>query len=107
MRPGSSLDGRSGGDRLPRLTDEQARHTLYLVLAPDLITLEPDCVMTHRLVPLAHGETFVECSCLFPREVAERPGFDPSHAAAFRDITNRQDFAARESVYRGILSNGG
>ncbi|MFE5704180.1 aromatic ring-hydroxylating dioxygenase subunit alpha [Rhodococcus koreensis] len=102
-----SLDGRSGGERIAGISDEQARRTIYFMLAPNLLlTLQPDYVMTHRLVPLSPGETFVECSWLFPREVAERPGFDPSYAAGFWDITNRQDFAACESVYQGLLGNG-
>ena len=102
-----SLDGRSGGERIAGISDEQARRTIYFMLAPNLLlTLQPDYVMTHRLVPLSPGETFVECSWLFPRHVAERPGFDPSYAAGFWDITNRQDFAACESVYQGLLSNG-
>lgn len=103
----NSLDGRSGGARIVGIDDEQARWTLYFMLAPNLLlTLQPDYVMTHRLVPLSPGETWVECTWYFPREVAERPGFDPSFAADFWDITNKQDFGACESVYQGMLTDG-
>ncbi|MER5757282.1 aromatic ring-hydroxylating dioxygenase subunit alpha [Streptomyces sp. NPDC002088] len=103
----NSLDGRSGGERISGISDEQARWAYYFMLAPNLLlTLQPDYVMTHRLVPLAPGQTWVECSWLFPRDVAERPDFDPSFAASFWDVTNLQDFGACESVYQGMLTNG-
>ena len=33
-----------------------------------------------------------------------RAGFDPAYAADFWDLTNRQDWAACESVQRGLSS---
>ena len=78
---------------------------MYAVAFPNLlISLHPDYVMTHTLRPLSADRTFVECSWAFPREVAERPGFDPSYAVDFWDLTNRQDWAACESVQRGLTS---
>ena len=72
----------------------------YLGLFPDLlISLHPDYVMTHRLVPLAPDRTMIECSWYFPGE-----DIDPSYAVEFWDITNRQDWAACESVQRGLAS---
>jgi Rieske 2Fe-2S family protein len=70
-----------------------------------LISLHPDYVMTHTLRPLAADRTFVECSWAFPREVADRPGFDPSYAVDFWDITNREDWLACEAVTRGLASS--
>ncbi len=35
-----------------------------------------------------------------------KPGFDPSFAVDFWDLTNRQDWGACESVQRGIASRG-
>jgi Rieske 2Fe-2S family protein len=55
--------------------------------------------MTHRLTPLAPGRTEVECSWLFPPGVA-----DPSYAVDFWDVTNREDWAACESVQRGVAN---
>jgi glycine betaine catabolism A len=78
---------------------------MYVVAFPNLlISLHPDYVMTHTLRPISADRTFVECSWAFPREVAERPGFDPSYAVDFWDLTNRQDWAACESVQRGLAS---
>jgi Rieske 2Fe-2S family protein len=76
----------------------------YLHLLPDLlVSAHPDYVMTHRLVPLAPDRTWVECSWLVV------PGADGSVPAArgavdFWDITNKQDWAACESVQRGLAS---
>jgi len=69
-----------------------------------LISLHPDYVMTHKLTPLSPGETHIECTWAFPRSVAEKPGFDPSYAVDFWDITNRQDWSACESVQSGLAS---
>jgi Rieske 2Fe-2S family protein len=92
-----SFDGRSSATRLP---GADARTVRYLGLFPNLlISAHPDYVLTHRLVPLAAGATLVECAWLFDPAVA-----DPSYAVGFWDLTNRQDWAACESVQRGVSS---
>jgi Rieske 2Fe-2S family protein len=53
--------------------------------------------MAHRLEPRAPGRTWVECSWYFASGVA-----DPAYAVDFWDITNREDWAACESVQRGV-----
>jgi len=77
---------------------------LYLGLFPNLlISAHPDYVMTHRMTPLAPGRTHVECAWFFlPDESGAAP--DPSYAVDFWDRTNRQDWAACESVQRGLGS---
>jgi Rieske 2Fe-2S family protein len=79
-------------------------HVEYLHLLPNLfVSAHPDYVMTHRMLPLAPGRTWVECSWL----VAPGPdGSVPDAAGAveFWDTTNRQDWAACESVQRGLAS---
>ena len=69
-----------------------------------LISAHPDYVMTHRLEPIAPDRTRVECEWLFASEAVDREGFDPSDAVGFWDLTNRQDWAACESVQRGLTS---
>jgi len=102
-----SLTGQSRGVRIRGLSDKQAREVYYFGLFPNLlISLHPDYVMTHRFEPLGPGETKVECLWLFPPEARERPDFDPGYAAEFWDITNREDWLACESVYRGLTSSG-
>ena len=90
-----SLSGQSAGLPLPGV---DPRSVQYLSLFPNLlISAHQDYVMTHRLVPLAPGRTRIECSWLFAPDVA-----DPSYAVGFWDLTNRQDWAACESVQRGV-----
>jgi Rieske 2Fe-2S family protein len=102
-----SLDGQSKGVPIRGLDDYQLRTVLYIGLLPNmLISLHPDYVMTHRMEPISPTETRVECAWLFPPEAQERPDFEPSYAADFWDITNRQDWAACESVTRGLASHG-
>jgi Rieske 2Fe-2S family protein len=92
-----SLDGRSGGRPIE---GADPRRVLYLGLLPNLLlSMHPDYVMTHRLEPLSPDRTRIECSWYFPDQ-----GIDPSYAVDFWDRTNRQDWAACESVQRGVSS---
>jgi Rieske 2Fe-2S family protein len=94
-----SLDGSSHGVPLPGVDQ---RRVEYLGLLPNLlVSAHPDYVMTHRLTPLAPDRTQIECSWLFPDT---DPPVDPSYAVEFWDLTNRQDWAACESVQRGLAS---
>ena len=96
-----SLDGCSGGRNIDGV---DPRQVLYLGLFPNLlISPHPDYVMTHRMTPLAPDRTHVECAWYFrPDESGAAP--DPSYAVNFWDRTNRQDWAACESVQRGLAS---
>jgi Rieske 2Fe-2S family protein len=97
-----SMDGRSLGVPIPGV---DPRRVEYLGLFPNLLlSLHPDYIMAHRILPLAADRTFVECSFYFPAAAFERPGFDPAYAVDFWDLTNREDWAACESVFRGISS---
>lgn len=102
-----SLDGRSDGVMLPGLDDTWRRRVHYIGVLPNLlISLHPDYVMTHRMEPLGPDRTFIECQWLFAPEAVAQPGFDPSYAVDFWDLTNRQDWAACEGVQRGVVSRG-
>jgi len=108
LRPGMatmSLDGTSQGVSLPRLNETELRTVLYAGVFPNLlISAHPDYVMVHRLTPMAVDGTRIECSWAFAPEATARPDFDPSYAIDFWDLTNRQDWAACESVQRGLSS---
>ena len=102
-----SLTGQGGAPLLPGLSAEQRRRVYYLALFPNLlISPHPDYVLSHRLEPVSPTRTLVECRTLFPRAVAESEGFDGSYAGDFWDVTNRQDWAACESVQRSAASRG-
>ncbi len=92
-----SFDGSSRGVMLPGV---DARTVRYLGLFPNLlISAHPDYVMSHLLEPLAPNRTRVTCYWLFHPSVD-----DPSYAVDFWDLTNKQDWAACESVQRGVSS---
>ncbi|MBZ5738697.1 aromatic ring-hydroxylating oxygenase subunit alpha [Nocardioides mangrovi] len=96
-----SLTGESGGLPIPGVPPTAVE---YVHLLPNLlVSAHPDYVMTHRLVPLAPGRTWIECSWyLVPRPDGTVP--DATYAVEFWDLTNRQDWAACESVQRGLGS---
>jgi Rieske 2Fe-2S family protein len=100
-----SLDGHSDGVPIPGLDADRLRIVAYLGLFPNLLlSLHPDYVMTHLVEPLGPDLSHVVCTWYFPPEATERPGFDPAYAVEFWDRTNRQDWAACESVQRGMAS---
>jgi Rieske 2Fe-2S family protein len=102
-----SFSGESGGVILRGLDERKRREIQYCHLFPNLlISAHPDYVMTHRLVPLAAGLTYIECQWLFPPEAFEQPGFSPDYAVDFWDVTNREDWGACESVQRGAGYRG-
>ncbi len=102
-----SLTGESLGVPIPSVAEEKRREVGYVALLPNLlISVHPDYVMAHRLVPLAPDRTWIECAWHFPPEAFERPGFSPTYASEFWDITNREDWAACEAVQRNAASRG-
>jgi Rieske 2Fe-2S family protein len=102
-----SLTGESFGVPIPSVPEARRREIGYVALLPNLlISLHPDYVMTHRLVPLAPDRTWIECAWLFPPEALERPDFTPDYASEFWDITNREDWEACQSVQRNVASPG-
>lgn len=102
-----SLTGQGGAPKLPGLSAEQGHRVFYFALFPNLlISPHPDYVLSHRLEPISPTRTRVECRTLFPRVVAEREGFDGSYAGDFWDVTNKQDWAACESIQRSAASRG-
>ena len=108
LRPGAStmsLDGAGREEPLRGLSGQALRTVVYVAIFPNvLVSLHPDYVMTHRLVPLAADRTLIECSWAFAPEATARADFDPGYAVDFWDLTNRQDWAACESVQRGVSS---
>ncbi len=100
-----SLDGHSRGAVIATLGEHERRTVMYLAVLPNLlVSLHPDYVMVHHLTPLAPDRTRISCAWGFPAEVAAAADFDPSYAVDFWDLTNRQDWAACESVQRGLRS---
>jgi Rieske 2Fe-2S family protein len=102
-----SLDGRSGGAVMGRLDEHERRTVMYIAVLPNLLlSLHPDYVMSHLLTPLSPDLTRIQCSWAFPAATAATADFDPAYAVDFWDLTNRQDWAACESVQRGMKTPG-
>ncbi len=102
-----SLDGKGGAPLLPGLSEEDRRRVYYFALFPNmLISPHPDYVLSHRLEPLSPTQTRIECRTLFERHVVESGGYDLRYANEFWDVTNRQDWAACESIQRSAASPG-
>jgi Rieske 2Fe-2S family protein len=102
-----SFSGESKGNTFARLDEEEQHTVMYVAVMPNLlISLHPDYIMTHLLTPISPDLTRIKCSWAFPKETVEHPAFDPTYAVEFWDLTNRQDWAACESVQRGIKAPG-
>jgi Rieske 2Fe-2S family protein len=102
-----SFSGESKGTVFARLDDQEQHSVMYLAVMPNLlISLHPDYIMSHLLTPVDEHTTRIRCSWAFPPAVVESDGFDPSYAVEFWDLTNRQDWAACESVQRGLQTPG-
>ena len=104
LRDGMATMSTTGALAATPLPGVRPTHVEYLHLLPNLfVSAHPDYVMTHRMVPLAPGRTWVECSWLVaPRADGSVPA--AAGAVEFWDVTNRQDWAACESVQRGLAS---
>jgi len=105
--PGGSMtmSGQTTRSPLPGLEpDDRDRVYYYTVFPSMLLSLHPDYAMAHFVTPVTIDRTLVRCVWLFePAEMA-RPGFDPSDALEFWDMTNRQDWHICELTQRGVTS---
>jgi Rieske 2Fe-2S family protein len=100
-----SMSGRRIADPLPGLDERARRRVAYFALLPSLlVSAHPDYVMTHRLEPLTPDRTRITCEWLVSEAALAAGDFDPSDAVELWDRTNQQDWAACESVQRGLAS---
>ncbi len=101
LRDGMATMSMTGELAAVPLPEVEPTKVEYLHLLPNLlVSAHPDYVMAHRLVPLAADRTWVECSWLVL--TSSRGG--AASAVEFWDLTNQQDWAACESVQRGLAS---
>ncbi len=104
LRDGMRTMSLTGELAAPPLPGASPTTVEYVHLLPNLlVSAHPDYVMTHRIVPLTPESTWVECSWLvLPGADGSVP--DAATAVEFWDLTNKQDWAACESVQRGLAS---
>ena len=86
--------------------DEQVRHKGELLYPNLMLSLSADHVAAFTLLPASAGRTRIVCDLLFAPDEVARDTFDPSDAADFWDVVNKQDWAICESVQRGMSSRG-
>jgi Rieske 2Fe-2S family protein len=100
-----TASGTSAGPLLGSVGGADARRAYYYTIFPTLLlSLQPDFVMLHTLRPIAPDGTQIDCAWLFDPATMERPGFDPSDAVDFWDLTNRQDWHVCELTQAGVAS---
>jgi Rieske 2Fe-2S family protein len=101
-----SMDGTSAGrPYLPGTRPEDVRRVYYVWIWPNvLFSLHPDYLMIHRAVPLEPGRTTVICDLYFHPDAISTLEFDPSGAADFWNLTNRQDWHVCELQQLGTAS---
>lgn len=100
-----TADGTSTREPFAGLDDaERVRHKGELIYPNLMLSLSADHVAAFRLQPVAHDRTRIECDLLFAPDEIDSGNFDPSDAAEFWDMVNRQDWAVCEGVQRGMTS---
>jgi Rieske 2Fe-2S family protein len=84
--------------------EERARVYYYTLFPSTFLSFHPDYVMAHRMLPLAIDKTRIVCEWYFHPDAMAQPGFDPSPAVDFWDMTNRQDWDLCVNAFRGVVS---
>ena len=88
------------------MTTEDERRIFYYVLWPTaFLSIHPDYLLVHRLIPVAPDRTTVICQLLFEPGTMALRDFDPTDAIAFWDLTNSQDWHVCEMQQRGTRSS--
>jgi phenylpropionate dioxygenase-like ring-hydroxylating dioxygenase large terminal subunit len=96
---------RGGRPAMTGISALDERRIYYYLLWPlTFLSIHPDYLLVHRLEPAGAGHTRVVCQWLFEPETIALPGFDPSDAVAFWDLTNRQDWHVCELQQQGTRS---
>jgi glycine betaine catabolism A len=105
-----ALDGghgsRDGRPSMQGITPRDERCVYYYLVWPTtFLSIHPDYLLVHRLVPTAPDRTTVICDWLFEADTIATQGFDPSDEIAFWDLTNRQDWHVCELQQQGTRSS--
>jgi Rieske 2Fe-2S family protein len=101
---GFTVDGSEGLDRIPGVSEDQDRRYYAITVKPQVfINLVPDHVIFHRMYPLAHDRTIVECDWLYLPHVVES-GKDVERSVELFHRVNQQDFDACERTQPGMSS---
>lgn len=69
-----------------------------------LLSLFPDDVMVHRLLPQSPSQTQVVCEWLFSQDSFNQTEFNPDDAVLFWTRVNQQDWQVCELMQTGVSS---
>ena len=101
---GFTVDGSDGFDTIDGLGAQHDRRYYAITVNPQVfINLVPDHVIFHRMYPIAHDRTIVECDWLYADEVVAQ-GKDVSRSVELFHRVNRQDFDACERCQPAMSS---
>jgi Rieske 2Fe-2S family protein len=100
-----TINGHTARPPVGDVAGEDLYRIYYYSLFPNmLLSLHPDYVMAHTLWPQSAGRTKIVCEWYFDPALVGQPGFDPSDAIEFWDMTNRQDWHVCELSQLGTGS---
>ncbi len=100
-----TMSGRTCAPTLGQVSGEDQNLVYYYTIFPNmLLSLHPDYVLVHRIMPLAPDRTRIVCDWLFHPDAMAQPGFDPKDAVQFWNMTNKQDWEVSELSQKGISS---
>src|SRR5206468_10080484 len=77
--------------------------TCALPISNMLLSLHPDYVMVHQLLPQSPQRTLIFCNWFFHPAAFEREDFKPEDAIEFWDMVNRQDWHVCELSQQGKI----
>jgi Rieske 2Fe-2S family protein len=84
--------------------DGKNRVFYYSIFPNMLLSLHPDYVMVHQLLPQSPERTLIFCNWFFHPGAFEREDFNPHDAIEFWDMVNKQDWHVCELSQQGISS---
>jgi Rieske 2Fe-2S family protein len=108
-----TMSGSSCGLPVGDFGDKDFRLVFYYSIFPNmLLSLHPDYVMVHQLLPQSAERTLILCDWFFHPDAAgviptsRDYKFNPDDAIEFWDMVNRQDWHVCELSQQGIASRG-
>lgn len=100
-----TMTGTTNRPSFPGLNEaERTRHFGELIYPNLLMSMSRDHVAAFIVWPKGPEKTRIDCRFLFHPVAIDSPDFDPSDAADFWDLVNRQDWNICERVQRGMHS---
>lgn len=97
--------GRICGLPVGDLPASDHKRVYYYTIFPNLLlSMHPDYVMFHRILPQTPNRTAIHCEWMFHSNSFDQAQFEPDDAIDFWDLTNRQDWEICERSQAGISS---